>query len=51
MNEERTLAKESNTSSPICESIDETHEMYNKNMMHVLKHLKGNDYMLIASHN
>lgn len=51
MNEERRLAQEGNYESPICESIEDTHNTYNNNLKLVLENLGAHDRMLIGSHN
>jgi len=51
MNEERRLAKQGNYESPICETIEDTHNTYNNNLKLVLENLEVNDRMLIGSHN
>ena len=51
MNEERENAVKNNVESPVWETIDQTHECYNKCMLHVLENLEKNSLLFIASHN
>lgn len=51
MNEERKLAKEGNYESPINETMQDTHNVYNNNLKLVLENLQPQDRMLMGSHN
>ena len=51
MNEERDLAAQKGHTSPICESIEETHESYNQSMQMVFEEVQENDRLFVASHN
>jgi len=51
MNEERDLAKKGNFESPVWETIEETHKCYNKNLELIIRNMKIQDMMFVASHN
>ena len=51
MNEERKLAEEAGTVSPICKDIQETHDTYNGVMLHFLNNLRERDILFVATHN
>ncbi|CDW89143.1 proline oxidase [Stylonychia lemnae] len=51
MNEERRLAKQHDYESPIWDTIDDTHNNYNRNLKLVIENLNEQDRMLIGSHN
>ena len=51
MNEERTLAEEQGRESPVWDTIEETHKCYDTSMMHIIKNMKHDDALFVASHN
>lgn len=51
MEEERRLAKEQGRESPIWDTIQESHNCYNNNVMLLLKEMKGTDKMVFGTHN
>jgi proline dehydrogenase len=51
MNEERTLAEEQGRESPVWDTIEETHKCYDTSMMHIIKNMKHDDQLFVASHN
>ena len=52
MNEERRVAQENSQESPICDTIEDTHNNYNTNLKLILENLnKPSDTILIGSHN
>ncbi len=51
MNEERKLAKEGNYESPVHETIEDTHNCYNKNLKLLAENLSHKDRLFVGSHN
>ena len=51
MNEEREYAADNNLSSPVHDSIEDTHACYNANVEHIVKNMKQTDMLFVASHN
>lgn len=51
MNEERDLASEQGKESPVWEDIEATHKCYNDNVSAVVKEMKEQDMLFVASHN
>lgn len=51
MNEERRIAQEQGYESPVCDTIEETHENFNVNMKLIIENLGPMDRILIGSHN
>lgn len=51
MNEERILAQENSYESPVWDTIEDTHSCYNDCMKLVIKNLKENSMLFVASHN
>lgn len=51
MMEERQLAEQDGTVSPIWDSIEETHKCYNDNVEYAIKHMTNQDLVFVASHN
>jgi hypothetical protein len=51
MNEERTLAEEQGRESPVWDTIEETHKCYDTSMMHIIKNMRTDDMLFVASHN
>jgi len=43
LNEERRLAEEGNFPSPVCDSLEETHNNYNDSLKYVFEHLQDKD--------
>lgn len=51
MNEERSLAQQGCYESPVHETIENTHECYNRNLKILASSLKAKDRLFIGSHN
>lgn len=51
MNEERHLAEKEGRESPVWDCIEDTHNCYNGNMMHILTSMTPKDMLFVASHN
>jgi proline dehydrogenase len=51
MNEERKLAAENGSESPVWDTLEETHTCYNEAMQHVIINMKHEDMLFVASHN
>ena len=51
MNEERLIAEEQGFESPVWDSIEETHKCYNTNLEHIIRSMKLQDKVFVASHN
>ena len=51
MNEERELAKQYGYESPVWDSIEDTHKCYDECLAHVIRNLKPNSLLFVASHN
>lgn len=51
MNEERKLAEEGGYSSPIWDSMEETHECYDECLRNVIENMSSNGMLFVASHN
>ena len=51
MNEERELAAEQGTESPVWDTIEETHKCYNTNLEYIMRQMKSTDRVFVASHN
>lgn len=51
MSEERALAAEAGVPSPVWDTIEQTHDCYNKCMTHILPDLDEKSLLFIASHN
>jgi proline dehydrogenase len=51
MNEERKLAAEGKYESPVHETIDDTHNCYNKNLRLIMSNLGMKDRLFLGSHN
>lgn len=51
MSEERALAAEAGVPSPVWDTIEQTHECYDKCMAHVLHNLEEKSLLFVASHN
>lgn len=46
LTEERKLAEEGNYPSPVCDSIDQTHENYNNSLKYVFEHLEDKEKVI-----
>jgi len=51
MVEERALANKYNYEDPICATIEDTHNSYNKNLEFVLANMTSGSKIVVASHN
>merc|ERR1712124_11984 len=51
MVEERKLAKEGGYESPICNTVNDTHDSYNENILKITDGVKEHDRIICASHN
>lgn len=51
MREERELAEQIGLESPVCDSLEDTHDSYNYCMKTAIENSKENDLIFVASHN
>lgn len=51
MDEERKIAKNAGTESPVWDTIEDTHTCYNNNIRLLLKEMKSTDRIMFGSHN
>jgi proline dehydrogenase len=51
MEEEKELASKHNYESPIWETIEQTHECYDSNLMNLINASNEKDVVFVASHN
>lgn len=51
MREEHEFAEERGVESPVCDTLEETHESYNKCMTIAIENSSPNSLVFVASHN
>jgi len=51
MDEERMIAKNAGSESPVWDTIEDTHTCYNNNIRLLLKEMKSTDRIFFGSHN
>lgn len=51
MNEERMIAERDGKESPVWDTIEGTHDCYNKNIELIISKMKPTDTLFVASHN